>query len=88
MAWPDSNTVLHLILIMYESAAMLLQSITMQSTLKLKDAAIIRITMSFPQSNHLSQGVLHQDLGGGVPLGSYNGDPVYDRKIQICTPCL
>ena len=34
------------------------------------------------------EGVFNQDLGGGVRLGSYNGDPVYDRKIQIFIPWL
>ena len=33
-------------------------------------------------------GVLRQDVSGGVLLGSYNGEPVYDRKIEICIPCL
>ena len=31
-------------------------------------------------------GVSHQDLGGGFLLGSYNDDPVYDRKTEIHIP--
>ena len=32
-------------------------------------------------------GVLCQDLGGGVPPGSYNGDPAYDRqKLKFVYP--